>query len=355
MIRGKIAIVIGSLGVGGAENMVLELAKNINYEKYLVKVFVIHGRCNSLLESEFEKFKITVKYFNGRQRVNFKGLYSVWTELSKFNPDIIHTHIDGTIYSIPWVFFHKLTMLITLHTIPSKAFNKKTQCVILAMLKLNRAQLVAVSKENYELGKSYYRISNNKINLVNNGIDLDKYYRINHTIFTFINVGRFNNVKNQKLIIQAFHKFISKFGNGKLILVGDGEERENLENLSKSLNIDNFVEFTGFVSNVEDFLAVSDVYIQSSHREGLPLAVLEGMASRLPVISTDVGGMKDIIHSNGFLIQDNNLKQLTETMDKLYLDNSLREELANNSYSIVQAYSSKMMANKYCEIYDKIK
>lgn len=78
------------------------------------------------------------------------------------------------------------------------------------------------------------------------------------------------------------------------------------------------VTMPGNVSNVEDYYALADVYVQASHREALPLTTLEAMAAGLPIISTDVGGMKDIFKDNGILISDNDDTALLCAMKSYY-------------------------------------
>jgi glycosyltransferase involved in cell wall biosynthesis len=354
MVKKKLAIVIGSLGVGGAENMVYQLVKNIDVKIFEVKIFSIHGRTGSLLEQKIELSGLKVEYIEGVRRVNPKGIMIVWKKLSQFSPDIIHTHIDGTIFSVPWAFFHKGSMITTLHTIPQRAFNRKVELVMRFMTKINKAILVAVSPENKEQVMKYYGISDKKVRMVRNGIDINSYYKRNHKDFTFINVGRHDGVKNQKMIIEAFAKYIKYHGNARLILVGDGQERSKLEGLANQLSVAECIDFPGMVPNVEDYLASADVYIQSSHREGLPLAVLEAMATKLPIISTNVGGMKDIVKNNGILIPDNDVEQLVYAMSDLASDNILRNSMSEISFDIVKDFSSIKMAKDYCKIYTEI-
>lgn len=85
-------------------------------------------------------------------------------------------------------------------------------------------------------------------------------------------------------------------------MVGDGELKQNIEYRIKKYNIDDKVVLVGNVSNVNYYLSNADIFVLSSDYEGLPLSILEAMASGLPIISTNVGGVADIVTNNGILV-----------------------------------------------------
>lgn len=108
----------------------------------------------------------------------------------------------------------------------------------------------------------------------------------------------------------------------------------------------------GEVSNVEDYYAISDVYVQSSHREALPMSILEAMAAGLPIISTDVGGIRDVVKGNGILVEEANDDALYYAMKKIY-DSSEKviSEIQKESFLLSESYSSKKMAVSYMNLY----
>jgi glycosyltransferase involved in cell wall biosynthesis len=216
--------------------------------------------------------------------------------------------------------------------------------------------VVAISKYNHDRIKSYWHLNDSISCYINNGIEIDCFYTKQHEIFSYINTSRHDENKNQALIIRAFARLY--FENTaipmKLYLIGDGDIHERLKRLSVDLKIMNHVEFTGYIVSPKDYLAISDVYISSSHREGLSLSALEAMASRLPIIATDVGGVRDLAQDNGILIADNDEEGLYSAMKKLRDDAELRQGKAENSYKMVQAFSAKKMTEEYSALYDKI-
>ena len=203
--------------------------------------------------------------------------------------------------------------------------------------------------------KRYFGGCEQKYAYVNNGIDLNRFYRKQHEDFTFINVARQDENKNQIAILKAFTELYEENKQIKLYLVGGGPCHNMLQQEISKLGLDKVVTMPGNVSNVEGYYALADVYVQASHREALPLTTLEAMAAGLPIISTDVGGMKDIVKDNGILIPDNDDNALLCAMKKLLeCEDSEVELLEKSSRKIVQDYSSNEMAKKYGEIYSEL-
>jgi glycosyltransferase involved in cell wall biosynthesis len=376
----NIAITIDELGMGGAQHVVYELIKNIDTKKYNITIICTDGRFHSLLENEMlkeaSKGKISIFFlkdrlpgrFNtpfilinkviGRLRQMFIDL-TIIPELSKkldhINPDLIHAHQHGMLAAY-WAVPRHVPLITTVHTNPNAAFFREVERFIFKFAVYRRQiTVVAISKYNHDRIKSYWHLDDSISCYINNGIAIDNFYVKPHAIFSFINASRHDENKNQSLIIRAFARlhFENTAVAMKLYLVGDGDTHEMLKHLAEGLEITDYIEFTGYIASPREYLALSDVYISSSHREGLSLSVLEAMASRLPVIATDVGGVRVLAQENGILIADNNEEELYSAMKRLRDDPELRREMAEKSYEMVQAFSAEQMAEKYSELYDE--
>ena len=140
----------------------------------------------------------------------------------------------------------------------------------------------------------------------------------------------------------------------KLVLLGDGEDRQMLQQEAAALGVQDAVVFAGNQPKPEDYLAEADVYLITSHMEGLPLSVLEAMAAGLPVIATDVGGVADIVKDNGVLIADDDLEALTREMLRFAGDPAAREQCGNASRELVKAFDARACARAYLNIYRNI-
>lgn len=354
-MRHKLLLVlIDNLAMGGGQNVVLELIKNVDTTKYFVKVLCYGRKRGTSIESQLKTF-CDVQYMNIQGHINLLSMIKVLRKISEINPDIIHAHLGGITFGLPWCLLHKKPIVVTAHTIPEKAFSKNNERLLRFGLKHGKVILVAVSKENYIRCKKYFSINSNTCRLVNNGVDKTRFYSVTHDEFVFINVATHNENKNQKIILEAFSRLSCEKGNIRLILVGDGPTHDYLVDLAQSLNISNLVEFPGCVNNPEDYYSRSDVYIQSSHREAMPMSVLESMMARIPVIATNVGGLADVVNGNGYLIKDNDVDDLYWAMKRLINMNYIEmEKMKAQSRRIAEEYSSDNMAVRYMEIFDEM-
>lgn len=130
---------------------------------------------------------------------------------------------------------------------------------------------------------------------------------------TFISVGRLSSDKGVDDLLTAFVLICETVPNAALLLVGDGEARAELETLAQSLNLNDNVFWLGMRDDVPQLLAISDIYISASRREGLPLSLLEAMMAALPMVVTDVGDVAQLVgHDAGILLQHSQPSQLAK-------------------------------------------
>lgn len=348
----KLLIVLGNFGIGGAQNMVYELVRCINREFFEINILCCGEKKNNFLTEKVEKI-CNVKYLEITGTITFSVFIRVLHEITIFRPDIIHSHLGGTVFAVPWGLLHSKPVIVTAHTSPEKAFSKTILPILKYGIHREKVKLVAVSKENQQLLMDYFNIGEDKCAFVNNGIDVNKYYRKTHNVFTFINVGRQDNNKNQIAIVRSFSQLKKYNPDIILYLVGDGEKHEFLIKEVEKCGLSDCVKFPGTVGNTEDYYALADCYIQSSHREALPLTALEAMAAGLPLISTNVGGMSDIVtNTNGFLVADEDDNALYEAMKSIVImTKENREKLGEGSKKLVQKFSAEKMAREYERIY----
>ncbi len=114
-----------------------------------------------------------------------------------------------------------------------------------------------------------------------------------------------------------------------MIIVGEGELRESLEEIAQNLEVSEFTTFTGLLNNIPEILGIMNIFVLSSHSEGMPLVILEAMASHLPVVATSVGGIPEVISNNqtGFLIQPDDPDAIVDRVIQIYSDINLAKAL----------------------------
>ena len=357
-MRKRIAIVVLSLGVGGAENMVAQLAANIDKNKFDVYVISMHSPEGTIIEKKMAESRINVSFLHHDTAPNVKALLRLYKRLNQIKPDIVHTHMSAYIYTLPWIFLKRKKILHTIHNRPIYEFSSKLRSNIKILYRMNKAVPIAISDTIAKEAKDLYKIKEDQIEVIYNPVDISKYNKSSikkkkSDPVTFINVARFTDVKNQSLLIDAISKVREQINDVKLLLVGDGELRNAVERKVVQNGLSDIVEFTGNIPNVAEKLSSADVFVLPSRYEGLPLTILEAMASGLPIIATNVGGVPDIVKDNGVLFKDNDLNGLVAAMVNLAQDRKVREEMGIKSIQYVEKFDVQSIVNQYQLVYER--
>ena len=171
-------------------------------------------------------------------------------------------------------------------------------------------------------------------------------------------VGRLAKEKNPDGLLRAWQLALPNLTAGwKLVLVGDGPMRGELEALVDEERIRDTVLFTGMQTNVEYWLGAADVYVLASHREGLSNTLLEAMASGLPVVSTRVSGVRETVEEvgAGLVVDVGQKDQLADALIRLVNDSSLRSQMGHAGRTVIlKTYSINHVAVLHEHLYDKL-
>jgi len=152
-------------------------------------------------------------------------------------------------------------------------------------------------------------------------------------------VGRIRPVKGVKVLVDAWPKVMQGGADARLLIAGDGAEREGLEQTIRDAGVGDSVEFMGFISDVPGVLLRADIYVQPSYQEGLPNAVLEAMSMGLPIVATRVSGNEDVVADgdNGLLVPPGDPDALAAALRKLVADPALAARMGRRSSEIVES------------------
>ena len=288
------------------------------------------------------------------RKIRFLGVMSFWVKifwcLKTIKPDIVHAQSIGM--GIPG-FLAKtfLKMPFVVYGRGSDVYLPSTFKNTISKLALKNAESVIALTE--DMKSEMQKLCDRDILVIPNGIDLEKFKNLsrkdirkrleikdNEKIITF--VGTLRPVKGVKYLIKAMELIIKKNENLKLMLVGDGEEREELERLVEELDLKECVKFIGRVQNEEipQYMAASDVFVLPSLSEGFPVVTLEAMASGLAIIATSVGGLPEIIEDgeNGFLVEPKNPKEIAKKVLLILGSDELRENISKKNKEKVKEY-----------------
>lgn len=352
----KVAIVLPYFGAGGAEKMVSQLAAGIDEAQFETKVFCVYGQPQgNYLEEALHQRGVPIHYIGKKKGFSLSAIVKLFRALDRFSPDVVHTHLYACVYTALWPVIRKKPFLHTFHTLP-EVENKRLVRHLLTTNLIRRGKMtpVAISESTRKMIADYYGISADIVPMVCNPVNVGNFsgkQAADDGIFRFVTVGRLSGVKNQQMMLRSFGAFLTKGYDAKLQLLGRGEEEENLKALAQELGIQDRVEFVGYVSNVEDYLVNAQVFLLSSHYEAQPLSILEAMAAGLPVISTDVGGVSDIVTDNGILIPADDAAAMTLAMERLYTQPAVRQEMAACAEKNVQKFDLHHTVEGYQQLY----
>lgn len=168
----------------------------------------------------------------------------------------------------------------------------------------------------------------NKLEVIYNGIEPFELLPREDKIFTIGAISELHKIKGLDILLIAWSKFI-KNRSAKLVIIGEGEERENLENMTNILGISDSVEFGGFINNARSMLSSFDIFCMPSRSEALPYSLLEAGLAGLPVITTSVGGIPEIVESgiSGALIPPEDSESLLSSLMLFYDNPRVRDRL----------------------------
>ena len=357
----KVFHIIPTLGVGGAEKLVTDIGLNINKEKFSITIITLYKNENSIFLEDLKKHNINVIELNKRKGPDLSLILKFNKLFKKDKPDVINTHLYVTPYvCIPAILQKVKIKIHTVHNIATKELPWKFRIIMKMIYHFFGFVPIAISDYIKDTIQKEYNLKSNEIECIYNGIDTNKFIcnqkYIHNDNIVFINVARMSEAKKQILLIEAFKLVNDKYKNTRLHIVGDGKLRKKIEDKIRELGLEEKVILRGIRKNISKELNNASVFVLSSEYEGLPLSVLEAMASGLPIITTDAGGVIDIVKNNinGIIVQKNNIQALADAMIKICENDNCIKKMGNESYLLSKMYDIKKMAKEYENLYIRL-
>ncbi|MEK6283350.1 MAG: N-acetyl-alpha-D-glucosaminyl L-malate synthase BshA [Acidobacteriota bacterium] len=172
-----------------------------------------------------------------------------------------------------------------------------------------------------------------------------------------VHVSNFRPVKRPVDCVEILARVLKKGIATRLVMVGDGSERTNVEHRARCLKVDDKITFVGKQPNIVDYLSASDVLLLPSEQESFGLAALEAMACEVPVVASRVGGLPEVVtdEETGFLSEVGDVEKMAEDAGRLLSDPELRREMGKRAReSAVSRYRTDIVIPKYIEFYEKV-
>ncbi|MBI4639856.1 MAG: glycosyltransferase [Candidatus Tectomicrobia bacterium] len=411
MKKTKVVRIIDRLNIGGPSIHTILLAKTFNNDRY--ETILVTGR-----ESEYEgnMFDLAaekgvkpliipelgreIRWFN-----DLIALFKLYRLLRQEKPDIVHTHkakagalgrVAAILYRLSTLFLYPsssptLSIIHTFHGhVLSGYFGKlKTRCFIYIekLLAFFSTNIVAVSEGVKRDLLSFGIGDPEKIITIPLGLELAKFqevkgklgqikreFGISEDVRLVGIVGRLARIKGHHFFLKAAKKVIENLRVGerpvKFLIVGDGELRQELMQLTLELEIQDAVIFTGFRRDLDAIYADLDLVVSSSLNEGTPVALIEAMASEKPVVATDVGGTRDLFDllqpqeraengltfaQQGVLVPACKPEILAQAVLSLLRDEKLRREMGEYGRgSVISKYDVENLAKQIDLLYSRL-
>ena len=361
----RIAFVFTSCKRSGPIQVMLDILKYLNKEIFTVYLITLYDEVDG--ESRLDDFiSEGAKYEHcpiGKKDILLRRDGQLRHILDVIKPDVVHSLGVFPDYIISHICQDK--QFITLHNYMHDDYPAKYGRVrgmlleYLQMSAVKKARMVVTCSNS--LTELYSERSSLCFETVQNGIDVYKYGRVNEIVkkklradlnipedkVVFIYTGQMIERKNHSLLLSAFQKMTD---NEYLLLLGGGGL---LDEFQKQYSTCRNVDFRGNVDNVSDYLRASDIYVSTSKSEGMPIGVLEAMATGLPVILSDIPQHKEVINGNhriGYLFKQGDEKSLIKYMRNIICEDY--KEMGENAHQhICEKFSAKMMSNRYQELY----
>lgn len=366
----KILQIIPNLSKGGAERLCLDICNELQNQGHEVKLVTFSKK------NEYKKLSENIDHVVIKEKINLRFLRGFNPKPQKlqkfiddFQPDIIHSHLfESEIISrscnypkAKW-FSHCHDNMWQFEPLKTQSFFSKKDLstyyekhYLLKRYKANGGnQFIAISKHTL----TYFQKQLPEFNttLILNAINYQNFYQANREKtgkLKLINIGSFQDKKNQKFLIEIAKKLCKNNLPFELHFLGDGKNRPLCEKLAKNYNLSEQITFHGNVDNVPEHLWKSSIYVHSAYYEPLGLVLIEAMAAGLPVITLDGGGNRDLIEEgkNGFMFFEENADAFSNKIIELWDNKNLYSEMSQYAQKYAKAYDIKPYTKKLVELY----
>lgn len=369
-----IAHVLYRLDTGGMERIALSVI-NHTRDRYRHAVICLAGYGG--FRNEIADASVPCLSLDKRPGKDPGCYFRLWRALRTLKPDLVQTYNIGALDAAPIIRFAGVRWIVHAEhgrdVTDPRGDNPK-------YLRLRRwiapliACYIAVSRDLQSWLIDRAGIRADKVTCIENGIDVAMYEsarvaprpRVLLGDFAPLgsvligNVARLDKVKDQAGLLTAFKLLCDQAGRTtacRLIIVGDGPERAALQDRIEQLGLTGTVRLLGNRSDVAALLAECDVFVLSSIAEGMPVTLLEAMASGLPVVATDVGGIATVLENGvtGTLVPAGDPTALAEALDAYISDEALRHHHGDAGHArVTTRFGLSAMLSAYTALYDKL-
>lgn len=361
----KILFLVNHLNIGGITSYILNLSSGLKQRGHSIYIASSGlGLLPKFKDLGIEYIPIPIKTKNELSPKIILSAFKLSKVIKDNKIDIVHSHSRTT--QVLGCLLDKLTGVKHIST--CHGFFKRR--LARRIFPCWGRRVIAISEQVKEHLNNDFKVGLNRISLVYNGIDTDRFKRFSVSdkekaklslglrpgVVVGI-VARLSDVKGHKYLIEAMKPVLGLYPDAQLLIAGEGKMKEELVRLTESLNIKKSVFFIPEALDTRTILAAMDIFVMPSLKEGLGLALMEAMASGLAVIGSRVGGIKTLITEakNGLLFEPADTGGLKEAIITLLADPGKREALAKEAGEFIKNnFSKDKMALETERVYQEI-
>ena len=365
---------VSTSGFSGIERFVIDLSGSLLSTQYRPVIGIIKNmhNPNDELEGVSAINKIEYQVFASRGRFDPSLLrrFRQWVKENRI--DLIHSNqYKANVLAAFATNGLRIPIVTTCHSSDHNSNNLKLRLYYrIDKFILHRFDFIATTADDVKAEVLKHYRDKSRVVVINNGIDISRFQHTNQKdkdklkgslgidpAFNVVGmVGRLSKSKNHALLLESATEILGTFPNTFFLIVGDGPLRAQLEIQANKLSIVKNILFTGPRNDIPDLLSMIDVFVLPSSYEGLPLAMLEAMAAKVPVVVTPVGSIARVVrHNYSGLIIRNDSRSLGDAIKSLLENPRKRAALAENGYNVVkQHFTNEQMAKAYVDVYDKV-
>lgn len=367
----KILQLIDGGFLGGGQANVLSIAKTIDKSRFEISIAAKGG---GLFENQAARQNIsfTPVILPKMLRTRYLKYLEMLYEAEQF--DIIHTHGGVAGFYGRTLKKHNPSLKCVhtihgLHYLNSGDFFRKNISKTIEQYMLQFTDKTICETHNDYLIAVKNRIADrDNTVIIPNGIDVASFANLkkNKTLlaelgfdesnFIIGNISRFDEQKNQKLILQSAYFLVRKFPNMRFVFVGSGKSSNQMKDLARESKLEEFVVFAGEQCNLSDYYSIFDVFAFPSFWEGMPFVLLEAMASRLPIVCSNIPNLLEVIKPNysALTINPNDMDDLFQKISVLYQNSALREKISQNAMIESTQYDESEIIPRIQRVYEEV-
>jgi len=308
----KVLFIINSMSFGGAEKQVFDLLlglKKRNIQVFLITLVRPTAFIKELEENCIDHHCINLKQKNKKNIIfHFVAFLSLYFSIKKFDPDVIHSHLfHSNMYGRVIALFFNAKNISTVHSLAEHGkfrpiLYRFTNWLCSKMVFVSEASRLkyvekkAVRMENSLVVSNGFNLDRGKVKKNINTEELRRMYGFSVNDFIWISIGRLIPSKDYSLLLESFLTLYKKDGNARLLIVGEGPERHNMEEFIVANSLDSVVLIINPVFDIDLIYLMADAYISTSKFESFGMTLVEAIIFNLPVLSTKNGGAEEIFH-----------------------------------------------------------